>query len=206
MAPFFMVRQEFIVLFSSKPLLSLINHILLQSPWSCERLAPFSQHTVEFRLGKWALCFRISATGLLDPMPDSLSPANYLPDVAVTLPGNLLQLATTGFDAAMKQAQITGKVELAETLAFLAKNLRWDVTDDLARFVGDVPAHRMVSTGQHVLSHAKGLFVQIKEQWQDHLRHDATLVPTSAEVTRHTHDLQQLRNDIARLEKRVGQL
>lgn len=194
------------MLFSSKPLLSIINHILLQSPWSCERLAPFSQHTVEFRLGNWPLCFRISVTGLLDPMPDSLQSSEYQPDVAITLPGNLLQLATEGFDSAMKQAQITGKVELAETLAFLAKNLRWDATDDLARVVGDVPAHRMVNTGQQVLAHAKGLFQQLKGQWQDHLRHEATLVPNSAEVSQHTRDLQQLRNDIARLEKRVGQL
>ena len=36
-------------------------------------------------------------------------------------------------------------------MAWLADNLRWDVEEDLARVLGDVPAHALVDAGRRLL-------------------------------------------------------
>jgi ubiquinone biosynthesis protein UbiJ len=47
--------------------------------------------------------------------------------------------------------EISGDAEFATQVGWLAENLRWDIEDDLARVIGDVPARQLASLG--------GLFV-----------------------------------------------
>ena len=42
-------------------------------------------------------------------------------------------------------------MQLAAEMAWLADNLRWDVEDDLARVLGDVPAHALADAGRRLL-------------------------------------------------------
>ena len=37
-----------------------------------------------------------------------------------------------------------GDAEFAQEVSFLARNLTWDVEEDLSRVVGDIAAHRIV--------------------------------------------------------------
>ena len=41
--------------------------------------------------------------------------------------------------------RIDGDVQFAGDIQWLADNLRWDVEDDLARLIGDVPAHTLAN-------------------------------------------------------------
>ena len=40
---------------------------------------------------------------------------------------------------------IGSTMELAQEVSLLMRNLRWDLEGDLARIVGDIPAHRVVA-------------------------------------------------------------
>ena len=47
---------------------------------------------------------------------------------------------------------IEGDVQLAAEVAWLVDNLRWDVEEDLARVIGDGPAHTVASVARQVAS------------------------------------------------------
>ena len=44
--------------------------------------------------------------------------------------------------------RVEGDVQLAADVNWLTDHVRWDVEADLARIVGDVPAHMLVSNGR----------------------------------------------------------
>jgi ubiquinone biosynthesis protein UbiJ len=48
--------------------------------------------------------------------------------------------------------QIEGDVQLAAELAWLSDNLRWDFEEDLARLLGDIPAHALADAGRKLVA------------------------------------------------------
>ena len=61
-----------------------------------------------------------------------------------------LKLARDRLRGEKSDIQITGDVQLAAEVNWLVDHLRWDAEDDLARLVGDVPAHAIGSTARKV--------------------------------------------------------
>ena len=59
-----------------------------------------------------------------------------------TSPLDLAQAALRGDRPAVR---IDGDVQFAGDIQWLADNLRWDLEEDLARLMGDVPAHTLAS-------------------------------------------------------------
>ena len=47
-------------------------------------------------------------------------------------------------ETAFRDVQMTGDADFAAEIAFLAKNLKWDVEEDLSKVMGDAAAHRAV--------------------------------------------------------------
>jgi ubiquinone biosynthesis protein UbiJ len=77
--------------------------------------------------------------GLLD-----LAPAGSVPDLTLTVtddsPFDIARATLRGDKPAV---QIAGDVQLAAEVNWLVDHVRWDVEDDLARVIGDVPAHTL---------------------------------------------------------------
>ena len=65
------------------------------------------------------------------------------PDNFLTLSNlpNLLHKLKYQKNELFAEVKIIGKVDFAETLSFLLKNLNWDLEADISNFIGDVPAH-----------------------------------------------------------------
>ena len=47
--------------------------------------------------------------------------------------------------------RIVGDVQLAAEINWLVDHVRWDVEDDLARVIGDVPAHTIATGARRVV-------------------------------------------------------
>ena len=61
-----------------------------------------------------------------------------------TLGNSLRRVLLSSLDGAKATAiQIEGDVQLAADVNWLVDHVRWDVEDDLARIVGDAPAHAL---------------------------------------------------------------
>jgi ubiquinone biosynthesis accessory factor UbiJ len=53
--------------------------------------------------------------------------------------------------------QITGDSALAADVSWVTDNLRWDVEDDLARLVGQGPAHELARVGRALANGLRGI-------------------------------------------------
>jgi ubiquinone biosynthesis protein UbiJ len=128
-------------------LLLLVNHILLQEPEAYGRLARRQGAVMELRWSRIQLQWRITPAGLFER-----ASAERAPDLLLSLdgqsPAHCLRLLLQG---ERPPVQIEGDVQLAAEMAWLADNLRWDVEDDLARVLGDVPAHALADAGRRLL-------------------------------------------------------
>lgn len=114
-----------------------LNHVLQQEPEAQARLKRQLGQVVEVR---WRGIFlRLAATpaGLLE-----LAPEGATPDLTLSITQeNPLELAQAAMLGDKPVVRIVGDVQLAAEVNWLVDHVRWDVEDDLARIVGDVPAH-----------------------------------------------------------------
>ena len=87
------------------------------------------------------LTMKLIATpaGLLD-----VAPADAAPDLTLALTQDSpLDIATALLRGEKPAVRIEGDVQLAAEVNWLADHVRWDIEDDLARVIGDVPARTL---------------------------------------------------------------
>lgn len=134
----------------------LINHVLAAEPQALARLVPHAGRSITIEWRQWPallpppplMHWQISRAGMLD-QDDPVGPVGD--GLVVTLDAQELAgwlLAARGGRPPM---DIRGDAEFATQVGWLAENLRWDIEDDLARLIGDVPARQLAQLG--------GLFV-----------------------------------------------
>lgn len=120
-----------------KRLVLLLNHVLQQEPEAMTRLA---RKKGQIALVKWrdaTIKFIATPAGLLDlAAPDAV--AHLTLEVTQQSPLEIIQAL---FKGDKPDIRIDGDVQLAAEVNWLVEHVRWDVEEDLARIVGDVPAH-----------------------------------------------------------------
>ena len=118
-----------------------INHVLMQEPAATALMAKQSGQVARIQWRSFALALQVTPAGLFDLAPEGAE-AHLRLEVMQASP---LQLAQTALSGARPAVRIEGDVRLAADLQWLADNVRWDVEEDLARVIGDVPAHTLAS-------------------------------------------------------------
>ena len=124
----------------------LLNHVLQQEPQAQQRLAKQQGKTIYLSWRQFNGQVRITPAGLLD-LSSTLQSSDLLVDVAEP---SISQLARHAAQGERPPIRIAGDVALASELNWVIDNVRWDVEDDLARLVGDVPAHKLAQLGRIV--------------------------------------------------------
>ncbi|MES2951129.1 MAG: SCP2 sterol-binding domain-containing protein [Pseudomonadota bacterium] len=118
----------------------LLNHVLMQEPQAMERLARQKGSVVRMQ---WrTLTFKVTVTpaGLLDVAePDAEA------DLALVITEESpLAIAQSLMQGNKPAVRIEGDVQLAADVSWLIDHVRWDLEEDLARLMGDAPAHALV--------------------------------------------------------------
>jgi len=124
----------------------LLNHVLQQEPEAMQRLARQKGQVVKFAWQKFDLLLTATPVGLL-AVAIKDAKVDLLLEVTDTDPAELGQKMIRG---EKPNVRIEGNVQLAAEVQWLAQNVKWDLEDDLARIVGDVPAHRAMSVARAV--------------------------------------------------------
>ncbi|HYP84888.1 hypothetical protein [Variovorax sp.] len=124
-----------------------LNHVLQQEPQAQERLARQQGRVVEVRWRSIVLRLEATPAGLVDLAPEGATPDLTL-GIAQESPFELAQSALRGDKP---QVRIVGDVQLAAEVNWLVDHVRWDVEDDLARVIGDVPAHGIADAARKVV-------------------------------------------------------
>ena len=120
-----------------KRLVLLLNHVLQQEPEAMARLARKKGQVALVKWREFAIKFIITPAGLLDLAGPQAS-ADLTLEVTQQSPLEILQAL---FKGDKPDIRIEGDVQLAAEVNWLVDHVRWDVEEDLARLVGDVPAH-----------------------------------------------------------------
>ena len=160
-----------------RSLIGVINHLLSRQPSLRDKLRPHA--------GKVA-CLDVSLTQFkLSVATDGLLQLAVIePNVTITVqPANIPRILSD-MDRAFSYVTISGDADFARTISELANELRWDLEEELAPWVGDIAAVRMA------------------EYW---LEENPTL------LYRHAGDdfaaeVARLRDDVERMSKRIEQI
>lgn len=158
-------------------LVLLLNHVVASEPQAGLRLRAHAGRTIDLRFSGNPLSqlppmlagllpgsltpppvsLRVTPAGLfemVEPAAPSTEGSALSPDTAgLTLTVRLddpLAMLRQGLRGQRPEVQIEGDAALAETASWLMKNLRWDVEDDVARWLGHTPAELLRHLGEQV--------------------------------------------------------
>jgi ubiquinone biosynthesis protein UbiJ len=183
------------------PWTRLINHMLRATPRAMTRLQRFSGKTMVFKSGPFHLRLAVLASGEVD-----VASQGSIPDVTVTAPPILLPRLAAREEAAFKQAVFEGDAEFAAEIAFLARNLEWDVEEDLSKVIGDIAAHRIVSTAKSLRAWRKDATARLGENVREYLTEERPALVPRRDMQEFLREVDAVRDDVARLEKRLARL
>jgi ubiquinone biosynthesis protein UbiJ len=112
---------------------------------------------IQVRWALFELHWLITPAGLLER-----ADAQRTPDLVLSLDGNTpLQVLRQVLEGQRPPVQIEGDVQLAAEVAWLADNLRWDIEEDLARVLGDVPAHALAQAARRLVQALRPLLARV---------------------------------------------
>jgi ubiquinone biosynthesis protein UbiJ len=177
-----------------------INHLLRSAQWARDRLAPSAGSVARIVMPPLQWEFAIDPDGTLS----QASAAQ--PDVVIVLPTDTPFHALAGSDAILRKARITGSAELADNLGFVLRNLRWDAEEDLSHFVGDIAAHRIVALARRWSAWHKEAAQNALENLSEYLREEQPSLTGRKVSAEFCAAVDVLRDDLARLEKRIDRL
>ncbi len=117
----------------------LLNHILMQEGEAMARLVRQKNRVVQMHWRTFSIKLVATPAGLLDRAADDAKPDLVLALTEIS-PLALAQGALRGDKPAVR---IEGDVQLAAEVNWLTDHVRWDIEEDLARVMGDAPAHTL---------------------------------------------------------------
>ncbi|WP_026437183.1 hypothetical protein [Acidovorax sp. JHL-9] len=127
-----------------------LNHVLMQEKEAMDRLVRQRDRVARVQWRSYSMALLITPAGLFNVAPEGAVPDLQL-EVTETSPLALASVALRGDKPAIR---IEGDVQLAAEINWLVDHVRWDLEEDVARVIGDAPAHTL---GQVVRKAAQAL-------------------------------------------------
>jgi len=185
----------------SHPAARALNHVLKSAPLAMERLARHAGRTAAFHVGPISLAFTVQTTGEVAAAVEG-APR----DLEVRISPFLLPRLAAHEEAAFREIDMQGDMELAQEVSFLARNLTWDAEEDLARVVGDIAAHRIVAGARALRDWGADTGGRLAQGAAEYWTEESPLIATRVKVDTFVNGVAELRDALERLEKRIGKL
>ncbi len=133
-------------------LVLLLNHVLQQEPEATARLARQQGKVLLMQWRQFSLKLMATPAGLLD----RAAPGAQADLSLQILDESPLAMAQAAMRGDKPQVRIEGDVQLAAEVSWLVEHVRWDLEDELARLIGDVPAHALGQAWRRALEVLRG--------------------------------------------------
>jgi ubiquinone biosynthesis protein UbiJ len=179
----------------------IVNHVLRSAPLAMERLAKHAGRTVVFRVGPVDTALTIQTTGQVER---AVAGAKH--DLDVRISPFLLPRLAAGEEAAYRDIQMEGDMELAHEISFIARNLDWDFEEDLSRAVGDIAAHRIAGGVRTARKWSRDAALRMAQGAAEYWTEESPLIASRVKVEDFVADVSRLSDAIERLEKRIERL
>jgi ubiquinone biosynthesis protein UbiJ len=178
-----------------------VNRLTQAAPVARQRLAKFAGRTALFHVGPLDAAFTVQTTGEVLP-----AVAGAARDLEVRLSPFLLPRLAARDESAFRDIEMTGDADFAAEIAFLARNLRWDVEEDLSKVVGDAAAHRAVGTAAATAAWGKDAAGRLAASAAEYFTEESPLIASKVKVAGFIDEVSLLRDAVERLEKRIEHL
>jgi ubiquinone biosynthesis protein UbiJ len=178
-----------------------VNGILRRNSWALQALQPYAGKTARFVCPPVILSLTVLQTGEVAAASAATAPQAT---IAVT-PGVLLRMLARD-EAVWNEINVAGDTDFATVINHVWRNLQWDIEEDLARVFGDIAAHRMVQTGRTLEQWRAQSFDNLACSFAEYWTEERPLIARARDVERFNADIDRLRDDLARLEKRIENL
>ncbi len=185
----------------NQPAVAALNHLLVGSGWALPRLARFKGKTARFHIAPFSFACTILDDGtLLSAAADASA------DADCTIAPSLLPRLALQDEKALDDIEMRGDTALTAEIAFLIRNLRWDVAEDLSRVTGDIAAERIVQLlhagERQVRDTALNLSQALAEYWTE----ERPLLAKPQQISAFGDRVRALRDEVAQLEQRINRL
>ena len=178
-----------------------LNHVLENEGWARQRLGIHAGQTLRIEGGPFAVSLTVGDGGMFCAAAEGEAAAVAV-EFSSDAPFRLLSEHGDIFAA----AHLTGSATFAETLAFVFRNLRWDVEADLADIVGDIPARRIARAAAAGLAWHRAAIARLGANVTEFATEESGLVVPTRELAEFGSAVDLVRDDLARLEKRIARL
>lgn len=182
-------------------ILPLLNHLLAGEDWARLRLQPFGGQTVRIEGGPIRLAMTVDDAGLFRSAALEEAAA-----VSISFPPDAPLKLFTEPGGVFASARLSGAANFAETLAFVFRNLRWDYEGDLAGVIGDIPARRLARLLADGVNWHRSSLQRLGANFAEYTTEESLLVTPARDLARFAEEVDRLRDDLARLEKRISRL
>jgi ubiquinone biosynthesis protein UbiJ len=187
--------------FLPRPATRAINHVLRSAPLALERLRRHAGRTVAFHVGPGTLAFTVQTTGeVVAALPGAAR------DLEVRISPFLLPRLAAREEAAFRDIEMQGDMELAQEISFLFRHLTWDVEEDLSRVTGDIAAHRLVAGARGAARWGSEAALRSAQAMAEYWTEESPLIASRVKVEGFLREVAELREAVDRLEKRIDRL
>ena len=179
---------------------AVLNRMLGREAWAREKLAPFAGRVVRLEAPPFSMQWAVAEDGTLAASEDGV------PAVTIGLALASLPFALLDPQAATRDVRLQGDADFAQALSFVLQNLRPEPEEELSRFVGDAAAMRIVGFVRLSASHWRELAERMLDNAANYIVTENPMVVGRDEVAAFVQDVARLRDDVARLEKRIDRV
>lgn len=178
---------------------ALLNHLLAERTELRGAISHHAGRVARIAMPPFKITFVVGKDGLLSSSQEE-------PAATLRIPAWLLPRLALGDASAQREVQLEGDASFAADLAKMLQALDWDAERDLARLTGDIAAHRIASTAQRLVGDPRVIVNNLAQTSTEFLQEEAgVLVPTPS-LNLFNSDVDELRDAVARLEKRLSRL
>lgn len=179
-----------------------VNRLLEGERWARVMLQRHAGHTAAIDFAGIRMRFSVSGEGLLAPVVGD----EVAPDVQIILPATALPYLTSGMAEMGRHAQVIGNAHFAETIQTLARYLRPDIAAALSPLVGDAIAHRVGEGVEMAMRSLERSARNLGQNVVEHFRDEQAMLVRQSEWQSFSRAVATMRDDVARLEKRLERL
>jgi len=179
-----------------------VNHVLRTESWACKWLQSYEGKTLCIHIPplihtKWV----VLANGELGQCNDTQVADTTLSFLPTIIPGLLAH-----DESAYDNITISGDAMFAEDLITIAKSLKLNIEQQLGKYIGDIPAHRLAKAGESLfhwhLNLTKNLSDTIGEYWTE----EQPLIVKNNSMLYFAQQIDTLQKEINQLETRIERL
>ena len=178
-----------------------LQHLLTQNSWANALLQPYAGKAVQFDIASIKANIIILEDGGL-----GMAGETNIADATVCISASLLLRLIAQDEAAKVQIVISGDTHLATEFAKVLSSMRWDYEDDLSKLVGDVSALKISQFGRDAATGIKRNSIQLAEMLSEYWQEEKPLIAKNRLVEKFNTEVDTLRADVARFEKRLTKL